>query len=155
MIYVGDSIVRKTDTRLSKGEDVVVCLPGARIEHVTERVEQIMGRGKGGSILLLVHIGTNNADKEGTTAILEKYRNLLKKTKEERLDRSFYQDTRIQKFEADGSQRDGEAAFSRKRKWDTWICGTALWGKKKCTQEMACILVEKEPQCLPRECKGR
>ena len=30
-IYVGDSIVRKTDTRLSKGEDVVVCLPGARI----------------------------------------------------------------------------------------------------------------------------
>ena len=28
-IYVGDSIVRKTDTRLSKGEEVVVCLPGA------------------------------------------------------------------------------------------------------------------------------
>ena len=36
-IYVGDHIVRKTDTRLSKGKDVVVCLPGARIEHVTER----------------------------------------------------------------------------------------------------------------------
>ena len=36
-IYVGDSIVRKTDTRLSKGKDVVVCLPGAMIEHVTER----------------------------------------------------------------------------------------------------------------------
>ena len=32
-IYVGDSVVRKTDTRLSKEEDVVVCLPGARIEH--------------------------------------------------------------------------------------------------------------------------
>ena len=28
-IYVGNSIVRKTDTRLSKGKDVVVCLPGA------------------------------------------------------------------------------------------------------------------------------
>ena len=82
-IYVGDSIVRKTDTRLSKGKDVVVCLPGARIEHVTERVEQIMGRGNGGSIL--VHIGTNNADKEGTTAIVEKYRNLLKKTKQARV----------------------------------------------------------------------
>ena len=37
--------MRKTDSRLSKGEDVVVCLPGARIEHVTERVEKIMGRG--------------------------------------------------------------------------------------------------------------
>ena len=34
-IYVGDSIIRKTDSRMSKGEDVVVCLPGARIEHVT------------------------------------------------------------------------------------------------------------------------
>ena len=60
-IYVGDSIVRKTDTRLSRGEDVVVCLPGARIEHVTERVEQIMGRGYGGTIL--VHVGTNHTDK--------------------------------------------------------------------------------------------
>ena len=38
-----------------------------------------MGRGNGGSIL--VHIGTNNRDKEGTTAIVEKYRNLMKKTK--------------------------------------------------------------------------
>ena len=37
-IFVGDSIVRKTDSRLRKGEDVVVCLPGARIEHVTERI---------------------------------------------------------------------------------------------------------------------
>ena len=81
--YVGDSIVRKTNSRLSKGEDVVVCLPGARIEHVTERAEKIMGRGKGGTIL--VHGGTNNADKEGTTAIVDKYRNLLKKTKEARV----------------------------------------------------------------------
>ena len=83
-IYVEDSIVRKTASRLSKG-DIVVCLPGARIEHVTERVEQIMGRGKcnGGSVL--VHVGTNNADKEGTTSIVEKYRNLLKKTKQARV----------------------------------------------------------------------
>ena len=28
-IYVGDSIFRKTDTRSSKGKDVVVCFPGA------------------------------------------------------------------------------------------------------------------------------
>ena len=80
-IFVGDSIVRKTDSRLNKGEDVVVCLPGARIEHVTERVENIMGRGKGGTIL--VHIGTNNADKEGTTAIVDKYRKLLNTEEDE------------------------------------------------------------------------
>ena len=79
-IYVGYSIVRKTYTKLSKGKDVVVCLPGERIEHVTERVEKIMGNG--GSIL--VHIGTNNTDKEGTTAIVDKYRNLLKKMKKAR-----------------------------------------------------------------------
>ena len=29
-IYVGDYIVRKTDTILSKGEDLVVCLPGSK-----------------------------------------------------------------------------------------------------------------------------
>ena len=51
---------------------------------MTERVEQIMGRGYGGSIL--VHVGTNNTDKEGTTAIVDKYRKLLKKTKEARVE---------------------------------------------------------------------
>ena len=82
-IYVGDSIVRKTDRRLGKWKDVVVCLPGARIEHVTERVEKIVGRGKRGTIL--VHVGTNNADKEGTTAIVRRYRDLLKRTKQARI----------------------------------------------------------------------
>ena len=82
-IYVGDSIVRKTDRILGKGKDVVVCLPGARIEHVTERVVKIVGRGKGGTIL--VHVGTNNADKEGTSAIVKKYRDLLKRTKQARV----------------------------------------------------------------------
>ena len=118
--YVGDSIVRKTDARLNKGEDVVVCLPGARIEHVTERVEKIMGRGNGGTIL--IHVGTNNADKEGTTAIVEKYRDLLS-TEEDEASKSgtdhhirnftsvWKQDTRIQELEEDGSQRDGGAAL--------------------------------------------
>ena len=44
---------------------------------------KIMGRGNGGTIV--VHVGTNNTDKEGTTAIVEKYRKLLKKTKQARL----------------------------------------------------------------------
>ena len=48
-----------------------------------ERVEEIMGRGNGRSIL---HgTGTNNADKEGTTTILKKYRNRLKKMKQARI----------------------------------------------------------------------
>ena len=79
-IYLGYSIVRKTDSTPNNDEDIVVCSPGVRIEHVTEIIQRIMGRGKGGTIL--VNIGTNNTDKEGTTAIVKKYRNLLKKTKE-------------------------------------------------------------------------
>ena len=31
-VFVGDSIVRKTERVLNKGDDVVVCLPGAKIE---------------------------------------------------------------------------------------------------------------------------
>ena len=50
------------------------------MHSVTERIEKIMGRGNGGAII--VHVGTNNADKEGTKAIVEKERNLLKKTKQ-------------------------------------------------------------------------
>ncbi|KAK2165730.1 hypothetical protein NP493_1353g00005 [Ridgeia piscesae] len=85
-VFMGDSILRKTDRTLSKGEDVVVCLPGARIEHVTERVENVLGHGQGGSIL--VHVGTNNADRDGTTRIVKRYRVLvetLKKTRVEQI----------------------------------------------------------------------
>ena len=39
---------------------MVVCLPGAKIEAITEWVETIIGSGKGGSVL--VHIGTNNVE---------------------------------------------------------------------------------------------
>ena len=42
-VFVGDSIVSKTDRVLNKGDDVVVCLPGAKIEAITERVENNLG----------------------------------------------------------------------------------------------------------------
>ena len=61
-IYVGNSVVRKTDSTLNNDEDIVVCLPGGRNEHVTERVQRIMGRENGGT--LHVHIGTNSAQKK-------------------------------------------------------------------------------------------
>ena len=68
---MGDSILRKTDKTLSKGEDVV-CLPGARIEHVTERT----------------HWPGSNADREGTTRIVQTYKQLvgeMKKTSVEQI----------------------------------------------------------------------
>ena len=83
-VFVGDSIVTKTDRVLNEGDDVVVCLPGAKIEAITETVENIVGSGKGGSIL--VHVGTNNVEREGTTAIVRKYRNLVRTLKQTRFE---------------------------------------------------------------------
>ena len=83
-VFMGDSILRKTDKTLSKGEYVVVFLQGARIGHVTERVENTLGHGQGGSIL--VHVGTNNADREGTTRIVQRYRQLVVKLKKTRVE---------------------------------------------------------------------
>ena len=83
-VFVGDSIVRKNDRVLNKGDDVVVCLPGAKIEAITERVKNIVGSGKGGSVL--VHVGTNNVEREGTTAIVRKYRQLVRTLKQTRVE---------------------------------------------------------------------
>ena len=59
---------------------MVVCLPGAKIEVITEREENIVGSGKGGSVL--VDIGTNNVEREGTTPIVRKYMKLVRTLKQ-------------------------------------------------------------------------
>ena len=43
-----------------------------------------MGSSKSGSVL--VHIGTNNVEREGTTAIVRKYRNLVRTLKQTRVE---------------------------------------------------------------------
>ena len=48
----------------------MVCLPGSQIEHVIERVGKVMGHDNGGSVL--VHVGTNNAEREGTIGVTQK-----------------------------------------------------------------------------------
>ena len=63
---------------------MVVCLPGAKIEAITERVENIVGSGKYGSVL--VNIGTNIIEREGTTAIVRKYRQLVRTLKQTRVE---------------------------------------------------------------------
>ena len=42
-MFVGDLIVMKTGRVLNKGADVVVCLPGAKIEAITERKHRRFG----------------------------------------------------------------------------------------------------------------
>ena len=83
-VFVGDSIIRKTDRVLHKGDDVVVCLPWAKIEAITERVENIVGSGKGGCVL--VHVLTNNVEREGSTTIVRKYMNLVRALKQTRVE---------------------------------------------------------------------
>ena len=83
-MFVGDSIVRKTDSILNKGDDVVVCLSGAKIEAITERVENIVDSGKGRSVL--IHVGTNNVEREGTTVIVRKYRKLVRTLNQTRVE---------------------------------------------------------------------
>ena len=64
---------------------MVVCLPGAKIEAITERVENIVGSGKGGSVL--VHVRRNNLEREGTTAIVGKHRQLVRTLKQTRVEK--------------------------------------------------------------------
>ena len=58
-----DAITRKVDTVVNGGEDITVCLP------VAEKAGQVMGGGTGAAVLM--HVGTNNVEKEGTSAIEE------------------------------------------------------------------------------------
>ena len=53
------------------------------VEAITERVANIVGSGKGGSVL--VQVGTNNIEREGTTAIVRKYRQLVRTLKQTRV----------------------------------------------------------------------
>ena len=80
---MGDSIVRKVDKIVNRGDDITVYLPGATIEDIAEKAGQAMGGGTGGAVL--VYVGTNNAEKEGTSAIVGKYRSLVKTFKEARI----------------------------------------------------------------------
>ena len=53
---------------------------------MTERIENVLGHGQGGYILL--HVETNNADRDGSTRIVKRYRELvetLKKTRVEQI----------------------------------------------------------------------
>ena len=80
---MGDSIIRKVDKIVNRGDDITECLPGAKIQDIAEKAGQVMGDATG--VAVLVHVGTNNAEKEGTSVIVGKYRMLIKTIKEARV----------------------------------------------------------------------
>ena len=65
---MGDCFIRKVDKIVNRGYDIKVCLPWAKIEDIAAEAGHVMGGGTGGAVL--VHVGTNNAEKEGTSAIV-------------------------------------------------------------------------------------
>ena len=65
---------------MNRGEDIMVCLPGTKIVVVVKKARQVMGDSMGGAVL--VHVRTNNSKKERTSAIIGKYRRLVKTLKE-------------------------------------------------------------------------
>ena len=70
-------------TIVNRGDDITVCLPGAQIEYIADKAGQVIGGGTGGAVLM--HVGTKNAEKEGTSAIVGKYRRLIRTLKEARV----------------------------------------------------------------------
>ena len=54
-----------------------------KIEDAADKAGQIMGSATGG--VGIVHVRTNNAEKEGTSAIVGKYRRLIKTNQEARI----------------------------------------------------------------------
>ena len=101
------------------------------------------GKRKWRSILL--HVGTNNTNKEGTTAIVDKYRKLLKKTKQASLEQIIVSGilpvygNRIHGYRNSKRMAVNGMVERLCKEEDMWTCGTALWGMKNCTLEMAYI----------------
>ena len=68
-IFIGDSTFRKVDTVVNRGEDITV-YHRVKIEHVSDKAGQVFHGCR--ICAVLVHVGTNNAEKEGTYRILVK-----------------------------------------------------------------------------------
>ena len=96
-----DSIFRKVDKVVNRGEDITVYLPGAKIEDVADKAGQVMGGGTGGAVL--VHVATNNAEKERIWAIVGKYKRMVK-TLKEALQEDGYQHTSAEGMYGGGSR---------------------------------------------------
>ena len=64
-VFMRDSIIRRVDRVVDRGDEITVCLPGAKIEDVAEKARQVMVGGTGGAVH--VHVGTNNAIEKRTS----------------------------------------------------------------------------------------
>ena len=80
-LVIGDSIVRGSDRRFcgrQKDTRMVVCLPGARVRDVSDRVQDIL-EWEGDQPEVVVHVGTNNIGRNSEEVLKREYRELGRK----------------------------------------------------------------------------
>ena len=81
-----NSIVRLVDDvvcRKGPPKCVRICLPGAGIQDVRNRVASVVGPGKRGAVLF--QVGTNDVDKKGSEEVMGRYRELVRELKRVRV----------------------------------------------------------------------
>ncbi|XP_078253188.1 uncharacterized protein LOC144592470 [Rhinoraja longicauda] len=79
-VVVGDSIVRGTDRRFCGSRRdlrMVCCLPGARVQHITDRLQKILVR-EGDQPEVVVHVGTNDVGRKRKEVLQREFRELGK-----------------------------------------------------------------------------
>ena len=147
-IYVGDSIVRKTDIyKIEQGKGRSSLFTGSKNRACDRESREDYGKGKWS-----VHTGTHRDEqhRQGRNSNSGEVQEPTEEDEESKggtdnLIRNFTsvwkQDPRIQEFKADGSQRDGEEALQGRGSGIRGYVGQLWGGKKKCTREMACILL--------------
>ena len=82
-MLLGDSIVRYVDrefSRVDKVKRMRVCLPGARIEDVSDRVSSLVGNEE----IVVVEIGTNNLRRDSQEILRSRFKELICRLKSTR-----------------------------------------------------------------------
>ncbi|MGH0153496.1 UNVERIFIED_CONTAM: hypothetical protein FKN15_025367 [Acipenser sinensis] len=78
VMIVGDSILRNTASSVRSLDPLTttVCyLPGASVKHITENVDRLLER-TGDDPVVVVHIGTNNIERDRPRSLQNKFREL-------------------------------------------------------------------------------
>lgn len=78
VLVVGDSIIRGTDRAIchkDRDRRTVCCLPGARVRHIADRVDRLLG-GAGEDPAVMVHIGTNDKVRGRWSVLKNDFRDL-------------------------------------------------------------------------------
>lgn len=80
VVIIGDSLVRGVGAKLEQQSNMYTAASrgGARIENVTEEISQMKDKE---DRHLVVLVGTNNVQKEGSVEIIEKYKTLIEVSK--------------------------------------------------------------------------